>query len=671
METIRFFLSDGWYNIKLIFSWELSMLTDFFRTFLLFMLLLLICYLLYFWIFHTKKIFFFLLATVIYITVLDTFTMVDASMAIIRIVVIGFFIVTLLHMLKIQEEEKAIGKRGSSYISSAWMYTLIFMIVIATSVGYAAPKFDPQWEDPVPVFRHYVLGEDLPGFGDGVRRVGYGVDDARLGGGFVQDYSTVFYAEVEGPMYWRGESKYEYTGHGWVSEPVLSNSYSLFLEDEIDYYMYGRSTVVEDRDVRITMEEGVGFNHLFYPGQLHGLNLDSLNYRISGRSGNLPAIEFFTDSVAGKVLAQTEQPDDYVVLMEYELTYGEPSFALNVLKEDGEDPESIRERYLQLPDDLPQRVVDLAEDITAEYDNRYDKVVAVEQYFSGNGFEYETVDVPIPEEGQDYVDQFLFETQRGYCDNYSTAMAVMLRSVGIPTRWVKGFTPGEEVERLSNGRYLYEVSNNNAHSWVEVYFPDAGWVPFEPTQGFTNNVDFHEEEEESTEETTEEETTEPEDREQMDDPDSPFLEEGDDFEGGSGLDRNDQGGFNFSLRESLTWKNFFISLLVIGMVVVVYQKITILQNNYFLLHYRFLGTDERFKSAYRRLLWMLKNEGITREDGETLREYAKRVDRILGTSGMGTLTETYEKVYYGGKVPEGDWKEQSKDWEELVKQLNP
>lgn len=200
METIRFFLSDGWYNIKLIFSWELSMLTDFFRTFLLFMLLLLICYLLYFWIFHTKKIFFFLLATVIYITVLDTFTLVDASMAIIRIIVIGFFIVTLLHMLKIQEEEKAIGKRGSTYISSAWMYTLIFMIVIATSVGYAAPKFDPQWEDPVPAFRHYVLGEDLPGFGDGVRRVGYGEDDHRLGGGFVQDYSTVFYAEVESPM---------------------------------------------------------------------------------------------------------------------------------------------------------------------------------------------------------------------------------------------------------------------------------------------------------------------------------------------------------------------------------------------------------------------------------------------------------------------------------------
>ncbi|WP_143521692.1 transglutaminase domain-containing protein, partial [Pseudomonas sp. 2995-3] len=77
-------------------------------------------------------------------------------------------------------------------------------------------------------------------------------------------------------------------------------------------------------------------------------------------------------------------------------------------------------RYLQLPDTVPDRVRELAEEIVADYDNRYDMAVAVEQYFSENGFEYETTNVPTPEEGQDYVDQFLFETQYGYCDNYST-----------------------------------------------------------------------------------------------------------------------------------------------------------------------------------------------------------------------------------------------------------
>ncbi|MDQ0254084.1 transglutaminase-like putative cysteine protease [Evansella vedderi] len=671
LETLRFFLSDSWYNIRLIFTWDLALLTDFFRTFLLFMLLALICYLLYFWIFHTKKIFFFLLSTVIYITVLDTFTPVDASMAIIRIIVIGFFIVTLLQMLKIQEEEKAIGKRNKTYISSAWMYTLIFMIVVATSVGYGAPKFDPQWEDPVPVFRHYVLGEEMPGTGGSVRRVGYGENDDRLGGGFVQDFSTVFYAETESASYWRGESKYEYTGHGWVSEPALTESHSLFDENEIDYYLFTDNVETEEREVLITMESGVGFNHLFYPGQLIGLDVESVNYSVPGQSGELPLITFFTDRVAGKVIAHTEDRDDYVVLNEYRLTYQEASFSLNALRRGGDDPESIRERYLQLPEDLPDRVVELAEEIVADYDNRYDMVVAVEQYFSSNDFEYQTVDVPIPEEGQDYVDQFLFETQYGYCDNFSTAMAVLLRAVDIPTRWVKGFTPGEEIERLPNGTIRYEISNNNAHSWVEVYFPEVGWVPFEPTQGFNNNVEFYEEEEEIEENNTSEDNYEDNERELPDSESPEYEQDMGDLEEESGIgSNNDRNNLNFSLSVDFTWKHAVISLIVLGMVMLVYRKINILQNGYFLLHYRLLGKDERFKTAYQRLLWILDNEGIYREDGETLREYAIRVDKILGSNGMKNLTNTYEKIYYGAQLADGEWKKQQKDWEELVRLLN-
>src|SRR5699024_2130255 len=151
------------------------------------------------------------------------------------------------------------------------------------------------------------------------------------------------------------------------------------------------------------------------------------------------------------------------------------------------------------------------------------------RYFSANGYTYQTEDVSIPEDGEDYVDQFLFETMVGYCDNFSTSMVVMLRSLDIPARWVKGFTGGSlsqaQPEFLPNNYRLYEITNNNAHSWVEVYFPESGWVPFEPTSGFTNPTDFYQEtsadftdeeisteetevEEEEQEETTEEETVE-------------------------------------------------------------------------------------------------------------------------------------------------------------------
>ncbi|UCZ53778.1 transglutaminase domain-containing protein [Bacillus shivajii] len=666
-ETIRSFLHELTYNIQLIFSWELVALTDVFRTFLLFLLLALVCYLIYFWVFYTQKIFFFLLATVIYITVLDTFTPVDASMAIVRIVIIGFFIMTLLHMLKVQEVERAIGRRSTAFISSAWMYTLIFVILIATSIGYTAPKFEPQWEDPVPTFQQYVLGENGTGTGEGVRRVGYGENDERLGGGFIQDHGTVFYAAIEEPAYWRGESKHEYTGHGWVSEPTYVDSRSIYGEG-IDYRMFN-SAYNEELETTVMMEEGIGFNHFFYPGELTDVDVDSLDYLVNGTSGGGIPLQFLTDIVGGRVMAQTNNNDD-LQLTQYTIQYNNPQFEIEALKNSSiEDPDEIRELYLQLPDDLPERVVELAEEITEDLDNRYDMAVAVEQYFSENDFEYRTTNIPIPDEGEDYVDQFLFETQYGYCDNYSTSMAVMLRAIDIPARWVKGFTQGEEIETLDDGKKRFEITNSNAHSWVEVYFPDVGWVPFEPTQGFDNNVEFIEEEEESIEiDLDEREDAEDQERDMpnLDDM-NPEMEDYDDTDAsaiGGG------GGSSDLFAEYLTPKNVLISIVVLVLVMIIYQKQNLLQNRYFMLRYKLSQSDDQFTPAYRRLLWILENEGLPMGDGETLREYASRVDRVLNSLSMTKLTETYEKIYYGKRDVEIDWKKHQKHWQELVKSLN-
>ncbi|MFA9558448.1 DUF4129 domain-containing transglutaminase family protein [Evansella sp. AB-rgal1] len=671
-ETFASFVSDLIYNMGLVFTWELGSLTNTFRTFLLFLLLALICYLLYFWIFHSKRIFFFLLATVIYITVLDTFTVVDASMAIIRIVVIGFFMMSLLHVLKIQEEEKVIGRKGAAFISPAWMYTLIFMILIATSVGYAAPKHDPQWGDPVPAFREYVLGQTGAGTGTGNRRVGYGENDEILGGGFQQDHSTVFFAQTEEAFYWRGESKHEYTGAGWTNDPVLRESTSIF-EEVVDYYMYRNRVEVENRHVTISMDEGVGFRNIFYPGQLSSLNTDSLVYEVNGQSEtDSSLLTFFTDIVGGRISATTNDGNEDVLLRNYDLAFDHPRFNLNDLMADSEDdPESILDIYLQLPDDLPDRVVELAEEIVAGLDNRYDRVVAVEKYFSQNDFEYRTSNVPIPEDGQDYVDQFLFETQYGYCDNYSTAMAVLLRAVDIPTRWVKGFTSGEEVEELADGVKVFEIKNSNAHSWVEVYFPEVGWVPFEPTQGFSNNIDFYEEEGELSESDSEDPYYSEDEEDSQSDVDylmPPFEEDFDDS--GVGAGGTTGGDSESRIATMFTFKYILISITVLLLVVIVYSRQNRLQNSYFLLKYRILGKDEYFTSAYERLLWILRNEGMPRAEGETLREYALRVDRMFNSLSMSQLTKTYESLYYGGRVANGEWEQQRKDWEELVKTIN-
>jgi transglutaminase-like putative cysteine protease len=139
-----------------------------------------------------------------------------------------------------------------------------------------------------------------------------------------------------------------------------------------------------------------------------------------------------------------------------------------------EYPAWIRERYLQLPPDLPDRVRALAEEIVAGQDNAYDKASAIEAYL--RAIPYNEL-IEAPPEGQDGVDYFLFGIREGYCDYYASAMAVMARSVGIPARVASGYTRGE----YQADREIFLVRERHAHAWVEIYFPRYGWVQFEPT----------------------------------------------------------------------------------------------------------------------------------------------------------------------------------------------
>lgn len=137
-------------------------------------------------------------------------------------------------------------------------------------------------------------------------------------------------------------------------------------------------------------------------------------------------------------------------------------------------PEPVK-RYLQLPPGVPKRVYDLAKEITAGATNDYDRVKAIESYLADN-YEY-SLDSPVPEEGRDAVDHFLFDAEVGFCEQFASATAVMLRSLGIPTRVVAGYTPGSRNAFTG----YYEVKNSDAHTWVEAWFPAFGWYEFDPT----------------------------------------------------------------------------------------------------------------------------------------------------------------------------------------------
>lgn len=131
------------------------------------------------------------------------------------------------------------------------------------------------------------------------------------------------------------------------------------------------------------------------------------------------------------------------------------------------------DRYLKLPP-LDVRIVRLAEDIAARAPSNYEKAVAVERYLSTR-FAY-TLELPSSAPA-DPLAYFLFERKRGHCEYFASSMAVMLRSLRIPSRIVTGFRGGEYNDLT--GQYVVRASD--AHSWVEAYFPGSGWISFDPT----------------------------------------------------------------------------------------------------------------------------------------------------------------------------------------------
>lgn len=133
----------------------------------------------------------------------------------------------------------------------------------------------------------------------------------------------------------------------------------------------------------------------------------------------------------------------------------------------------VLELYTRTPK-LPETVSNLASSITAKAEGTYKKAIAIENHLKNN---YSYTLSPKRDESLPPLEDFLFKNREGYCDHFSTAMVLLLRASGIPSRLVTGYLTTEWNDL---GRF-YIVRQKNAHSWVEVYFPSHGWVRFDPT----------------------------------------------------------------------------------------------------------------------------------------------------------------------------------------------
>jgi transglutaminase-like putative cysteine protease len=137
-------------------------------------------------------------------------------------------------------------------------------------------------------------------------------------------------------------------------------------------------------------------------------------------------------------------------------------------------PAEITDKYLQLPPEIDPRIAALARTATGRATTPYDKAVTLEKFLKTK-YAYTLNLTGTP--GKDPLAHFLFETRAGHCEYFASSMTVMLRTLGIPSREVNGFLPGE-FNGLG-GDYIVRASD--AHSWVEAYFPGSGWIVFDPT----------------------------------------------------------------------------------------------------------------------------------------------------------------------------------------------
>ncbi len=638
---LSLFMEDFMRGGEAIWNQQWEEVPNHFATLLFLFLLWTISYLIHYWIMQKKSIFLFFLLSIIFIAVVDTFTPIDGDEAIVRMMVVGLFLMGCLRFYRLRGDEKSSLRCNVLF---KWVLPIVGMLALGVTLGYLMPKLPAQWRDPVPYIISY--SNKFQEGNQTVKTVGYGEDDSQLGGDFLPDNTVVFTATTKRQHYWLVETKGYYTGKGWEFAEEEIRRDPLNQGEKIPYSIVDTNKTIQYTD-RIEVE--TAYSHVLLPtpmvdGSIHTAETDSFLYNPNAR----------------KVTSIDDDGKDLNV-KDYEVTYSMPVYDLTRLRTITEDEMVIPDRSsLQLPPAFPERIKTLAEEITKDADNLYDKVKAVEDYFNRSEFVYDHEDIPYPEEDEDFVDHFLFETLRGYCDHFSTSMVVMLRSIGIPAKWAKGYTNGDFVKYV-DGYTEYQVTNNNAHSWVEVYFPDIGWVPFEPTKGYSNNVQFQE----SSNTTVNGESPSEPTREE------PDVEESKNVE--SQEENNKGTSFSVSLTNVIqkvkenSLQIVVLILSVVGVVVSVYiTRVKWLPYMWF-IYFRFFPSEQTFEKAYMVLLKQLERKGLKREESQTLREYAQYVDEYFSIQDMSKLTLYYEETLYRKDKKKVEWASVKLLWKNVMK----
>ncbi len=351
---------------------------------------------------------------------------------------------------------EVVGNGSWSAVAMTWAgFTMAFLVVTIAAFafmprfGIGAPNraaFLPSWIDlsqggggQIPSLPSAGVSPDiLVTQQTGSTDIGGHVELGYTGPG---DKAVVMHVRSRIASYWRGAVLTEYDRVGWL--PAV-NRVSLVNETTNEF-------VVPDSDLR-------NLNSSWY-SQTFYILVDQPN-------------AVFTGYKPGRLYL----PDSSQVSLSRGTVYRavSPQPRLNPVRLRLDSVNTTDVVNLRQPE-VTERVSELARDIVAGATSGYEKVARLEEFFHTN-YAY-SLDVGPLTTGKDPVDVFLFERQSGYCAQFATAIAVMARDLGIPARVAVGYLPGR-YDALSG---TYTVRAGDAHTWVEVNFEIAGWVPFDPT----------------------------------------------------------------------------------------------------------------------------------------------------------------------------------------------
>ena len=289
-------------------------------------------------------------------------------------------------------------------------------------------------------------------------------DDFSLGTGQISSTDPVLFIQVtsqgpiEIPSYWRGKAYSTYANKTWS----LGNSYK-------QSYPAASKINVQDSTNHGTKVKVWVQSLLPELSQIYTIgDVTSFNRRIDAA---VATETIYEKEIMGYFIEPAIKENE---IYRFETVVFAPT--VSQLTEAGEDyPEWVSQRYLQVPESVSSRIINLSQDITQGRETPFDKVAAVTLFLRTN-YEFQPV-IQAPPRKADPIDWFLFEYKKGFCNYYASAEVLLLRIAGVPARLAVGYAQ-RSSSVFTEG---FTLQRNDSHAWPEVYFPGYGWIPFEPT----------------------------------------------------------------------------------------------------------------------------------------------------------------------------------------------